>query len=63
MITKHILKPEHEAQGLSLEDDEDFAYLRHGKQTLAVFNATTVTVKTILDEADKHISKGGKGNV
>jgi len=56
MIVKHILKPIHRAQRLEFfELDDHLCGIRRRERTLAVFNATTVTIKEILKEADRHI--------
>lgn len=49
-----LLKPEHRAAGLHLEDDEDFVYLTCGDEGLAIWRSH-VKIEAILKEADRFI--------
>lgn len=56
MIVKHVLRPKHEASGLEFFELDDHACgIKREERTLAMFNASTVTIETILKEADKHL--------
>ncbi|MBA7568823.1 hypothetical protein ES708_10558 [subsurface metagenome] len=54
-ILTAILKEEHRQQGLYLEEDDHFLYLKRGQRLLAKFSATGATVGEIQKEADKYI--------
>ncbi len=54
-----ILKPEHRQAGFSLDDDEDFLYLKQGDKVLAIWNATKATAETVIAEADRRLAEGG----
>ena len=54
-----ILKPEHRQAGFSLDDDEDFLYLKQGDKVLAVWNAAKATAETVIAEADRRLAEGG----
>lgn len=53
-ILTRALKQAHREAGLSLEEDEDFLYLKRGARTLATFLAST-NLEPVLAEADKYI--------
>ena len=56
MIVKHVLQPKHEANGLEFfELDDHFCGIKREERTLAMFNASTVTIAEVLREADKHL--------
>ncbi len=55
-----LLKPEHRAHGLHLEDDEDFVYLSIGNEGIGIFRSK-VTRDEILDTADRYISASTVG--
>ena len=52
-----ILKPEHKQAGFSLDDDEDFLYLKRGNKVVAVWNATQATADIAIAEADRQMAK------
>ncbi len=54
-----ILKPEHRRAGFSLDEDEDFLYLKRGDKVLAIWNATKATAETIIAAADRILAEGG----
>ena len=54
-----ILKPEHRQAGFSLDDDEDFLYLKQGDKVLAIWNATKATAETIIAAADRRLAERG----
>jgi len=53
ILTK-LLRHDHRASELYMDEDEDFVYLMRGSKILKVFSAEGATVKDLLDEADKN---------
>ena len=60
-ILGKLLKPEHSAIGLTLEEDEDFVYLIKNGHTLAIFSSKNVTIQSIIQEADQHLEWSRSG--
>lgn len=54
-ILTQVLKPEHREAGLYLEEDDHTLYLKQGNEVLARWWATSATVTSIWNEADKYI--------
>jgi len=50
-----ILKPEHRQAGFSLDEDEDFLYLKRGDKVVATWNANHATADVAIAEADRQI--------
>ncbi len=55
-----ILKPEHKQAGFSLDDDEDFLYLKRGNKVVAVWNATKATKEAVLAETDRQMMEASR---
>ena len=53
-----IMKPEHRQAGYSLDEDEDFLYLKRGDKVVAVWNATKATAKVVVAEIDRRMAEG-----
>ncbi len=53
-----ILKPEHRKAGYSLDEDEDFLYLKRGDKVVAVWNATKATAEVVVAEIDRRMAEG-----
>jgi hypothetical protein len=54
-ILTRILKEKHRRAGLYLEEDDHVVRLMRGQKRLEVWLATTVPIKEIQREADRHI--------
>ena len=52
-----ILKPEHRQAGFSLDEDEDFLYLKQGDKVVATWNANYATADVAIAEADRQIAQ------
>jgi len=55
-----ILKPKHKQAGFSLDDDEDFLYLKRGNKVVAVWNATRATPEVVIAEADRQMAEDSR---
>ena len=53
-----ILKPEHRQAGYSLDEDEDFLYLKRGDKVVAVWNATKANAERVVAEIDRRMAEG-----
>ena len=53
-----IMKPEHRQAGYSLDEDEDFLYLKRGDKVVAVWNATKATAEVVVAEIDRRMAEG-----
>ncbi|WP_324664228.1 hypothetical protein VLL09_04760 [Dehalococcoides mccartyi] len=52
-----ILKPEHRQAGFSLDEDEDFLYLKRGDKVVAVWNANKATADIAVAEANRRMTE------
>jgi len=52
-----ILKLEHRQAGFSLDEDEDFLYLKRGSKVVAVWNAKKATADIAVAEADRQMAE------
>ena len=52
-----ILKPEYRQAGYSLDEDEDFLYLKRGNKVVAVWNATKATAERVVAEIDRRMAE------
>ena len=53
-----ILKPEHREAGYSLDEDEDFLYLKRGNKVVAVWNATKANAERVVAGIDRRMAEG-----
>ena len=54
-VFKAVLGKDLVAIGFSLKEDEDFAYLYQGSRLAATYNARTVTVERLREDARKEL--------
>ena len=54
-VLSQVLRPEHRAAGLYLEEDDHTLYLKRGVETLARWSVTGVSRDSILNEADRYM--------
>ena len=60
IITK-ILKDYQRQAGLSLDEDEDRLYLKHGDTVVACFSAYGATIDSVQREADQWLEQSKSG--
>ena len=61
-ILSQILRKEHRQADLTLDEDEDFVYMRHRGKLIATFIAFTVPIKMLWNTADEYLAKEVKDN-
>ena len=55
-ILTRALRPDHRKFGLTLDEDEDFLYLRHNGIKVATFLAYTITVPALWQACDEYLT-------